>query len=125
MSYDNDPVEPQVALSQFLNVIKSHADSNQEFRDDLLRAIGVAVLYAGEDDLTNVPPHIVAAQKGELKFRAIYGTLGGPKIRTILVTKSKLASKADAAGKSAEELLDMLWKRSYNKALELGLAVAR
>lgn len=124
MNHD-EPIEPQVALGRFLNIVKNQADADQTFRDSLLQALGVTVIYAGEDEITNVAPHIVAAQKDELQFRAIYGQLNATKLKAILVTKSKLASKADAQGKTADDLIDMLWQRARNRAEEKGLVRER
>lgn len=119
-SSDDETVAPQVALTRFLGAIKNHADIDSAFRDRLLQALGVTVVYEGEDDLANVAPHIVASQKNELQFRAIYGPLSAAKLKAIL-KKAGLATPADMARKTADDLIDMLWVRAYNKARERGL----
>lgn len=119
MSSD-EPVAPQVALARFLTVVRNRAEVDASFRDDLLQALNVSVIYAGEDDLANVAPHVVAAQKGELPFRAIYGALSVTKLRAIF-KKSGLATPADLTGKSAEALVDLLWTRALSRARERGM----
>lgn len=116
----NEGVAPDVALGRFLTAIQNQADIDPSFRNSLLLALGVTVVFEGENDLSSVEPHIVAARKDELAFRAIYGRLSGPKIRSLL-TKSKLASTTDLRGKTQEEMMNMLWSRARAKAEERGL----
>lgn len=116
----NEEMAPQVALARFLEVIRNRAQVDATFRDDLIQALGYSVTYAGEDDLTNVAPHIVAAQKGELPFRAIYGAQSAAKLKAIF-KKSGLATPGDLARKTPEELVDMLWKRALSRARERGI----
>lgn len=116
-----DEVDPQVALARFLTAIKNYADVDTNFRDSLIQALGVTVKYQGEDDLLNIEPHIVAARKDELQFRAIYGQVTAAKLKSILTTKTKLATPADVKSKSAEDMMDMLWKRARSRARERGL----
>ncbi len=118
---DANNVEPQVALSRFLTAIRDQADADPAFRNRLLIALGVTVVFEGENDLFNVDPHIVAAMKEEMQFRAIYGALTTAKLRSVLTTKSKLASAADLRGKSPEDMMDMLWERAKARAEERGL----
>lgn len=118
---DLEKVEPHVALSRFLTAIKDQADVDPSFRNSLLLALGVTVYFEGEDELLNIEPHIIAARKDELQFRAIFGKLSGPKLRSVLTTKSKLASAADVRGKSAGEMMDMLYTRARARAEERGL----
>lgn len=116
-----EEVEPQVALARFLSAIKNYADVDPNFRDSLIQALGLVVKYQGEDDLLNIEPHIIAARKEELQFRAIYGQFPPAKVKSILTTKAKLATAADVKGKSAEDIMDMLWKRARSRARERGL----
>ncbi|MFO1017228.1 MAG: hypothetical protein U1E03_06495 [Hyphomonadaceae bacterium] len=116
----NEKIAPQVALGRFLAVIRNRADVDATFRDDLIQALNLSVIYAGEDDLTNVAPHVIAAQKNELQFRAIYGTLTAAKLKAIL-KRAGLATATDMNRKSAEDLVDMLWKRALSRARERGL----
>lgn len=113
-------IAPQVALGRFLAVIRQRAEVDPTFRDDLIQALGVSVSYDGEDDVINVAPHILAVHKTELQFRAIYGGLTTAKLKAVF-KKSDLATTADIARKSADELIDMLWKRARNRARERGL----
>ncbi|MDX2275152.1 MAG: hypothetical protein NW206_06845 [Hyphomonadaceae bacterium] len=123
MNDDNhERVAPEVALDRFLTAIKNQADIDPAFRNNLLLALGVTVVFDGENDLANVAPHIVAAHKDELSFRAIYGRLPVAKLRSVL-TKSGLATKSDLTGKSQDDILDMLWGRAVSRAEERGLRV--
>lgn len=116
-----EKVEPHVALSRFLAAVKTQADVDPQFRNSLLLALGVAIYFEGEDELLNIEPHIVAARKDELQFRAIFGQLSAAKLRSVLTSKSKLASAADVRGKNAGEMIDMLYERARARAEERGL----
>jgi hypothetical protein len=115
-----DQVSPDVALGRFLTAIQNQADIDPSFRNNLLLALGVTIVFEGENDLTSVDPHIVAARKDELAFRAIYGRLTTAKLRSVL-TKSKLASTTDLRGKAPDEMMDILWRRARDRAEERGL----
>lgn len=117
---DAEKVEPQVVLSRFLTAIKNQADVDPSFRNNLLLALGVAVYFEGEDSLLSIEPHIIAARKDELQFRAIFSQLSTAKLRSVL-TKSKLASAADLRGKAGGEMMDMLYERASARAEERGL----
>jgi hypothetical protein len=116
----SEQVAPEVALGRFLTAIQNQADIDPSFRNNLLLALGVTVIFEGENELTNVEPHIVAARKDELAFRAIYGRLTAAKLRSVL-TKSKLASTVDLRGKQQDEMMDILWRRARDRAEERGL----
>ena len=120
MSESEEPITPEVALGRFLTAIKNIADVDPQFRNQLIFAIGVPVIFAGENDLTTIEPHVVAARKDELAFRAIYSALSAPKLRSIL-TKSKLATTVDLRGKAVGDMVDMLWARARERAEERGL----
>ena len=115
-----DAVAPEVALGRFLTAIQNQADVDPSFRNNLLLALGVTIVFEGENDLSSVDPHIVAARKDELSFRAIYGRLTAAKLRAVL-TKSKLASATDLRGKAQDEMMDILWRRARDRAEERGL----
>lgn len=124
MSQSNDDeIDPMVALRKFLSTIENQAEVDASFRNNLLLALGVKIVFSGEDDLTTIEPHIVAAKRDELQFRAIYSKLPAAKLRSTL-TKSKLASTADLRQKTQEQMLTMLWERASARAEERGLKEA-
>lgn len=117
---EREEVDARTALSRFLSTIKNQADVDPVFRNNLLIALGVTVVFDGEDDLSSIEPHVVATLKNREKFFAIYSKLTSAKLRSTL-TKSKLASATDLRGQSQEQMLNMLWDRAKSRAEERGL----
>lgn len=115
------PVSPNFALRRFLDVVAEEADMNAAFRNRLLLALGVPVIFEGQDDLASVHPAEIAARYDEHTFKRIYGNLKGPALKKIL-TSFNLASAAEAGAKGIKvpEQVELLWKRAHIRAQEDG-----
>lgn len=115
------PISPNTALRAFLDVIADEADMNAAFRNRLLLAIGVPVIFEGQDDLASVSPVELAVRYDEHTFKRIYGNLKGAALKKIL-TGFNLASAAEAGAKGikVDQQVQLLWDRACIRAEEDG-----
>ena len=117
------PISPNVALRRFLDVVADEADMNAAFRNRLILALGVPVIFEGQDDLASVHPVELAVRYDEHTFKRIYGNLKGAALKKLLVAH-KLASAAEAGAKGIKvgDQVELLWERARLKAEEDGRA---
>jgi len=115
------PLSPNVALRRFLDVVAEEADMNAAFRNRLLLALGVAVIFEGQDDLATVHPAELAVRYDEHTFKRIYEQLRGPALKKLLVTHNLAsAAEAGARGIRVPEQVQLLWERARIRAEEDG-----
>lgn len=115
------PISPNAALRRFLDVVADEADINAAFRNRLLLALDVPVIFEGQDDLATVHPMELAVRYDEHTFKRIYGTLKSAALKKILVERN-LASAAEAGAKGikAPQQVELLWDRARGRAEEDG-----
>lgn len=115
------PISPNASLRRFLEVIAEEADMNAAFRNRLLLAIGVPVMFEGQDDLTTVHPVELAVRYDEHTFKRIYSQLRGPALKKLLVGYN-LASAPEAGGRgiTVADQIQLLWERARIRAEEDG-----
>ena len=115
------PLSPNVALRRFLDAVAEEADMNAAFRNRLLLALGVAVIFEGQDDLATVHPAELAVRYDEHTFKRIYGQLRGPALKKLFLTHSLAsAAEAGARGIKVPEQVQLLWERARIRAEEDG-----
>lgn len=116
---NNNPISPNAALRRLLNVVADEADMNAAFRNRLLLALNVPVIFEGEDDLASLHPAELAVRYDEHTFKRIYGQLKGPALKKIL-TQHNLASAAEAGAKGIKPpaQVELLWERARDRAEE-------
>lgn len=117
------PISPNAALRRFLDAVADEADINPTFRNRLLLALDVPVMFEGQDDLATVHPVELAVRYDEHTFKRIYGSLKSAALKKILV-EHKLASAAEAGAKGikAPQQVELLWDRARLRAEEDGRA---
>lgn len=115
------PISPNASLRRFLDVIAEEANMNAAFRNRLLLAIGMPVMFEGQDDLATIHPVELAVRYDEHTFKRIYSQLRGPALKKILIMH-KLASAPEAGGRgiTVADQVQLLWERARIKAEEDG-----
>lgn len=109
-----DPVD---YLDRFFEEIRREARDNPAFAHRLVTALGATVAFdAGQKpDLLN--PLIVASEAGADGVRAQFASLSARDLKAMLKSYN-LASSIDMRGHDGPELLDLLARRSAEKAGE-------
>lgn len=120
---DEKPISPNVALRRFLDVVADEADLNAAFRNRLLLALNVPVIFEGQDDLATVHPVELAVRYDEHTFKRIYSQLKGPALKRVLIDHN-LASTAEAGARGIKppQQIELLWERARDRAEEDGRA---
>lgn len=120
---DEKPISPNVALRRFLDVVADEADLNAAFRNRLLLALNVPVIFEGQDDLATVHPVELAVRYDEHTFKRIYSQLKGPALKRVLIDHN-LASTAEAGARGIRppQQIELLWERARDRAEEDGRA---
>ncbi|MCA8898300.1 MAG: hypothetical protein R3C00_04020 [Hyphomonas sp.] len=119
-------LSPDQALKRFLAVVAEEADMNAGFRNRLLLALGVPVLFEGQDDIMSISPVELVVRYDQDTFRRIYATLKPPALQKVLkesglATKDDLAfPKSMKAPEKLDRMLDMLFERASDRASERG-----
>lgn len=115
------PISPNAALRRFLDAVADEADMNAEFRNRLLLALDVPVIFEGQDDLATVHPVELVVRYDEHTFKRIYGTLKSAALKKILVERN-LASAVEAGAKGIKgpQQIELLWERARGRAEEDG-----
>ena len=98
-------LSPDQALKRFLAVVAEEADMNAGFRNRLLLALGVPVLFEGQDDIMSISPVELVVRYDQDTFRRIYATLKPPALQKVL-KESGLATKDDLAFPKSMKALD-------------------
>jgi hypothetical protein len=118
---DQPVISPDVALRRFLEVIANEAAANTGFRNRLLQAVGVKVVFEGEDDIATADPVDLAQRYSEDAFKRIYGILKAPDLQSLMIGRG-LATKDTfpvKPKKRVPELLALLWETARERADEL------
>jgi hypothetical protein len=111
---DKPAVPAEEALHRFLEAVEQEAKVNPAFKLRLVNAMGVQVVFSGEEDLEKVSARDLARRYDEATFRRLYGGLKPAQIKTILLAEPfALATREDLKGKTGKPaLIDLLVARA-------------
>lgn len=100
-----------MAIDKFLRAIKNAAAESPEFRARLIDAIGVTVLYEGEEQFQGADPVRQAGMWSEDAFTRIWSSASLAQIKSSLKAY-QLATNEDMKGKRKPQLIAMLFDRA-------------
>ena len=107
-------------IDSFLNVVRDAAAESPAMRARLIEALGVSVIYEGEEQFEGANPVTHAARWSQDAFVRIWSGAKVSEIKAVLKT-NLLATPTDMRGLKKGDLTKMLYQRSLAKAEELGL----
>ncbi len=104
-------------LDRFFDELRDEVRSNPRFASRVVKALGGNVVFENEarGDVAN--PYILAANASKSQFYTTFGTMKTNQIKQVL-RENNLATRLDMAGKSTEQLIDMLFERASSKVNE-------
>ncbi|MBI1339207.1 hypothetical protein GC169_03200 [bacterium] len=103
------------ALRTFLKVVETEAQINSEFRERLISALGVTVIYADAEDVEAANPITLAERYDEVTFKRLYGKLKAAVLKGIL-KRHDLASDSDLKSLKTPAMIEMLWIRATERS---------
>jgi hypothetical protein len=104
-------------LDRFFDVLREEVRSNPKLAEKLVKALGGTVVFEDETKTEIANPYVIAAAGDRSRFFNVFGALKAPQIRQVL-RDNNLATRVDMTGKSAGQLLDMLYERASSKVSE-------
>ena len=114
---ETEKLTPVEYLDRFFDELRNEVRSNPELANRLVRSLGATVTF----DLAEAPdaanPFIAASEMERPKFVALYSKMKIGQLKKLLRTNN-LATVVDMRGKSASQLVDLLYSRAHAKVGE-------
>ena len=104
-------------LDRFFDELRDEVRSNPRFASRVVKALGGNVVFEDETRGDVANPYILAANASKSQFYTTFGTMKANQIKQVL-RENNLATRLDMAGKSTEQLIDMLFERASSKVNE-------
>jgi hypothetical protein len=106
---------PKQALNDFFRAIQDLAAEDATLRGRLIDALGVQVLYEGEEQYVGQNPIKQASKWSEDAFKRIWKPASVAQIKAAL-TDFELATTSDMRGLRKADLLDLLYSRAEQQS---------
>jgi hypothetical protein len=113
MPHKEDALTPDEALARLFDLIREQAGNDRRFARQLLEAMGVTVIFRGEEALEAMDPVLVAAN-GYDEFRQTFASFKITQLKKI-IKEFGLATASDMKGKKLPQLIDIMWEGASNK----------
>lgn len=104
-------------LDRFFDELRDEVRSNPRFASRVVKALGGNVVFENETRGDVANPYILAANGSKSQFYTTFATMKTNQIKQVL-RENNLATRLDMAGKSSEQLIDMLFERASSKVNE-------
>lgn len=104
-------------LDRFFDELRDEVRANPKFASRVVKALGGTVVFENEARADVANPYILAANGSKSQFYSTFASMKIGQIRQVL-RDNNLATRLDMAGKSAEQLIDMLFDRASTKVNE-------
>lgn len=111
---EKSAISPEEALDRLFTLIREQASQDRQFGRRLLEAVGVTVIYRGDDARDAVDPVLLAAD-GHEAFEKTLESFKAAEIKT-LIKNFDLATAADMKGKRKKaDLIELAWHGASGK----------
>jgi hypothetical protein len=108
---------PVEYLDRFFDELRAEVRSNPKLAARLVKALGGEVVFESDDKSEAANPYLLAAQGSKPKFLSVFGSMKLPEIKKML-KEYNLATRVDMNGKSADQLVEMMFERASAKVSE-------
>ena len=98
-------------------LFREEARQNPKFADRLVKAMGGQVVFEDEAKSAVANPYLLAGNSTKAHFYSVFAPMKTNELKKIL-RDHNLATPLDLRGKSASQLLDMLYERARLKITE-------
>ena len=113
----DEKLEPIEYLDRFFDTLREEARSNPAFAARLVKALGGEVVFEDSQKADVANPFVIVAEADRSRFYATYASMKIAQIKRVL-RDNNLATAVDIRGKSASQLIDMLYDRASSKVME-------
>jgi len=108
---------PVEYLDRFFDELREEVRSNPRLAARLVKALGGNVVFDDTDKVDIANPYSLAASGSKAKFLSVFASMKLPEIKKVL-KDNNLATKVDMNGKSADQLVEMMYERATSKISE-------
>lgn len=108
---------PVEYIDRFFDELRAEVRANPALAARLVKALGGNVVFEDETKTDVANPYALAASATKAQFFAIFGSMKLTQLKKLLKDHN-LATKVDMNGKSAEQLVTMMYDRAMNKVGE-------
>jgi hypothetical protein len=108
---------PVEYIDRFFDELRTEVRSNPELAARLVKALGGNVIFEDETRADIANPYALAAGESKARFLSVFGSLKVGELRRVLKDHN-LATRIDMHGKSAEQLIEMMYDRASSKVRE-------
>jgi hypothetical protein len=108
---------PVEYIDRFFDELRAEVRSNPALAARLVKALGGNVVFEDETKADVANPYALAASSTKAQFLAIFGSMKLAQLKKVLKDHN-LATKVDMNGKSAEQLITMMYDRASSKVSE-------
>jgi len=107
-------LNPVEYIDRFFDELRSEIRANPRLAARLVKALGGNVVFEDTARLEAANPLELAARGDRALFTSVFGTMKAAELRKVLKDHN-LATQVDMSGKSAEQLITMLYMRASRK----------
>ncbi|MDP3737867.1 MAG: hypothetical protein Q8R02_10780 [Hyphomonadaceae bacterium] len=108
---------PVEYLDRFFDELRAEVRSNPKLAARLVKALGGEVVFESDDKAEVANPYSLAAQGSKAKFLSVFASMKLPEIKKVL-KENNLATRVDMNGKTADQLVEMMFERASSKVSE-------
>lgn len=108
---------PVEYIDRFFDELRAEVRSNPALAARLVKALGGNVVFDDETKADVANPYALAASATKAQFYGVFGSMKLAQIKKVLKDHN-LATRVDMNGKSAEQLVAMMYERATNKISE-------
>lgn len=114
---EDSRLDPVAYLDRLFDVIREEARQNPKFADRLVKAMGGKVVFADEAKSSVANPYMLAGNATKAHFYSVFASMKPNEIKRV-IRDNNLATTLDMRGKSAAQLIDMMYERARMKVTE-------
>ncbi|HPN05628.1 MAG TPA: hypothetical protein PK050_07435 [Hyphomonadaceae bacterium] len=107
---------PVEYLDRFFDELRDEVRSNPKLAERLVKALGGEVVF-DDDAKAEIANPFALATGSKAKFLSVFSSMKAGDIRKIL-KENNLATRIDMAGKSTDQLVEMMYNRAAMKVQE-------
>ena len=114
---EDERLDAVTYLDRFFDELRDEVRTNPKFADRLVKAMGGKVVFDETTKTEIANPYILVAESSKSEFYSVFSPLKQSQLKKIL-KDNNLATSVDVRGKSASQLVDMLYDRASLKITE-------
>jgi hypothetical protein len=114
---ENPRLTPVEYLDRFFDELRMEVRSNPKLAARLVKALGGNVVFEDEAKGEIANPYALASKGSKAKFLSVFASMKLTELKKVL-KDNNLATRVDMNGKTAGQLVEMMFERASSKVNE-------